>query len=266
MAGFKGVLLAVVVAAHQVTASAAVAAAAAPAARRTLQQTAQIEINATLQLVPTPGGPPTLVAAPASPGASPSTAALPPVPPGTKLTTPKGECSVEEGTDLAGGDLPGSTLTDVSSAEQCCERCLSTPGCGAWTYGSASGVKCFLKQPSGWTRAPSPALTSGTTSAASGAGSPPMPAGTSPAGPAGPPGTCSLQADTDFQGGDLQEDSEGARDAAACCSRCWAVDACGAWTWGKAGDNPKCFLKTASGWTQQPAPGYTSGKAQKGRR
>ncbi|KAL4451413.1 hypothetical protein ABPG77_009485 [Micractinium sp. CCAP 211/92] len=172
-----------------------------------------------------------------------------------------------EGTDLTGGDLPGGTLTDVSSTQQCCERCLSTPGCGAWTYGSAGGVKCFLKGPSGWTRSPNPELTSGTTSgAAATGGTPPTAVSAPPAGPAGPPGTCALQANTDLHDGDVGEDSKGAQDAAACCSRCWAVEACGAWTWGKGpGDSsPKCFLKAATGWTSQPAPGYISGMARKG--
>lgn len=83
----------------------------------------------------------------------------------------------------------GNLLACLPGAMTTCRRCLSTPGCGAWTYGSAAGVKCFLKQPSGWTLSPRAGLTSGTTGGAGAAGSPsPTEAGAPPAAAARPPG------------------------------------------------------------------------------
>jgi hypothetical protein len=59
---------------------------------------------------------------------------------------PCGSYSLLLDVDLRAGDLPLSANGQVANAQaDCCQRCMSTPGCTAFTFDAAVSKACWLK-------------------------------------------------------------------------------------------------------------------------
>ena len=52
--------------------------------------------------------------------------------------------TVQQDTDLFGGDLPDGIIADTASPQACCDACKARAGCGAWTLVPWTST-CYLK-------------------------------------------------------------------------------------------------------------------------
>lgn len=59
---------------------------------------------------------------------------------------------------LEGGDLANGTVNGTTPAD-CCAACGARPDCGGWSLDPALR-QCYLKNATGWTRKPDPAIQS----------------------------------------------------------------------------------------------------------
>lgn len=93
------------------------------------------------------GGAPSPTPTPPTPPPPPTPTPSPvPTPPPTPTPTPA-TCTTMDGQDCYGGDISDSR---VGSASECCDMCLQTSGCAAWTWNQYDGQgqqnpTCYLK-------------------------------------------------------------------------------------------------------------------------
>lgn len=68
------------------------------------------------------------------------------------------QCSKIDNMDFWGADIV--KLADISSFQNCCNRCWKNKSCDRWTYSSAT-KRCWLKRATGWTKRPTEGKISG---------------------------------------------------------------------------------------------------------
>ena len=65
------------------------------------------------------------------------------VPPSPSPGPPSGSCVTMTGVQCVGNDIRNVGVTSTATA--CCQQCLSTSGCGAWTWNRDIDQHCWLK-------------------------------------------------------------------------------------------------------------------------
>jgi len=150
---------------------------------------------------------------------SPPPTLAPPPPPSPPPPPPADECSYSTNMQCQGGDI--SDAGYKSSVGECCQACLETSSCKAFTWNRGYDQHCWLKTQCATHYYDSNCDSGYATST--------------------PTSTCSKQTNTQCQGNDIR-DAGVVSSASACCDACAATDQCKAWTWNR-GYDQHCFVK-----------------------
>ena len=130
-------------------------------------------------------------------------------------------CALAYDVDFAGNDI-GSAPSAAPTG--CCDVCMHTKGCRAFSWTTQSGGTCYLKSVSGES-VPKPGVVSSVVFS-------------------NPGYTCDIEAGFDYQGSDLT--SVRSAKADACCTICSDYTGCKAYTWSDL-NGGTCWLKSGKG-------------------